>query len=94
MSNHFSGKVCLVTGAGGNIGLATALRLAGEGTAIALLDMNREALEKAEAAVREKGVEARSYVCNVTSEEAVTETVEAVVRDFGKIDFQIGRAHV
>ena len=92
MSNNFSGKVCLVTGAGGNIGLATALRLAGEGTAIALLDMNREALEKAEAAVREKGVEARSYVCNVTSEEAVTETVEAVVRDFGKIDFLFNNA--
>lgn len=92
MSKKFNGKVCLITGAGGNIGLATALRLAEEGTAIALLDMNREALEKAEASVREKGVEARSYVCDVTSEEAVIGTVDSVVRDFGKIDFLFNNA--
>ena len=90
--SFFSGKSCLVTGAGGNIGLATALRLAEMGTDIALLDMNPDALAKAEAAVREKGVKAKSYVCDVTSESSVNDVISRVIADFEKIDFLFNNA--
>ncbi|EHH67975.1 SDR family NAD(P)-dependent oxidoreductase [Gluconobacter morbifer] len=88
----FSGKVCLVTGAGGNIGLATALRLAEDGTDIALLDMNRDALDKAEAEIHAKGVKTSSYVCDVTNEQNVIDVVEEIIHTFGKIDFLFNNA--
>ncbi|MCW4590704.1 SDR family oxidoreductase [Gluconacetobacter entanii] len=91
-SAKFSGKVALLTGAGGNIGLACAHRLARSGAAVALLDMNAQALQAAEKAVAAHGVKARSYVCDVTDIAAVRDTVAAVVAEFGAIDFLFNNA--
>ncbi|MBV1829860.1 SDR family oxidoreductase [Komagataeibacter sp. AV436] len=91
-SKRFGGKVTLVTGAAGNIGLATARRLAASGSAIALLDLAGEKLDAAVHTVAAAGVTARGYGCDVTDAANVQTIVDQVVADFGQIDFLFNNA--
>ncbi|MBB2155435.1 SDR family oxidoreductase [Gluconacetobacter diazotrophicus] len=91
-TKRFDGKVTLVTGAAGNIGLATAERLAASGSAIALLDLGGAKLDDAVAKVARAGVTARGYACDVTDAAQVQEIVDRVVADFGRIDFLFNNA--
>ena len=48
---RFANKVAIVTGGGGEIGRATALRLAREGAAVMVVDRNSDAAEKVAAEI-------------------------------------------
>ena len=62
-------KVVLITGAAGGIGIATAKAFAEQGAKLALVDLNKEALEKA---VQEAGIKnALLLTANVTNEDEV-----------------------
>jgi len=88
---RFSGKTILVTGAGGNIGLAVASRFAEEGASVALLDL--KGLEEAKNHITGLGCRhVEAYVCDVTDYQAVSDTVEKVVKDFGRIDMLFNNA--
>lgn len=89
---RFAGKTALVTGAAGNIGLATAARLAEEGASIALVDVNGDALGAALRRIEDLGAKARTYSCDVSEYAAVERTVSAAVGDFGRIDFLFNNA--
>jgi 2-dehydro-3-deoxy-L-rhamnonate dehydrogenase (NAD+) len=89
---RFEGRTLVVTGGAGNIGLETARRLAREGARIALLDVVAEKLEQAAADLRAVASEVRAYRCDVTNRSAVDETVQAIVRDFGRIDLLFNNA--
>ena len=52
---RYAGKVALITGAGRGIGRASALRLAAEGTSVAILDATAPAAEEAAAAIGRTG---------------------------------------
>jgi 3alpha(or 20beta)-hydroxysteroid dehydrogenase len=52
---RFEGRTAVVTGAGGAIGRATALRLAGEGARILAVDLDAAAVEETVAGVRDAG---------------------------------------
>ncbi|MBB2202286.1 SDR family NAD(P)-dependent oxidoreductase [Gluconacetobacter tumulisoli] len=88
----FDGKTALVTGAGGNIGLATALRLANEGAALALVDISPEKLSQAKAACSASGVPVEAYDCDITDRDAVAATVDRIVSAFGAIDLLFNNA--
>lgn len=90
-----NGKTALVTGASRGIGRAIALRLAEDGTNVAVIYAG--SADKAEAVVNEitaLGVNAKAYRCNVADSAAVNETVKAVTNDLGKIDILVNNAGI
>lgn len=92
MENRFAGKIALVTGAGGEIGSATALRLAQEGAAVALLSRSEKKLAATQQKLAAIGARALTYPCDVTDTNAVTTTIAQIIRDFGAIDLLFNNA--
>jgi len=92
MERQFSGKTALVTGGAGDIGLATAARLAEEGASVALLDVKEDALVKARKQIAEMGVRVESYICDVTDHAAVEKSVQQMVADFGSLELLFNNA--
>jgi NAD(P)-dependent dehydrogenase (short-subunit alcohol dehydrogenase family) len=85
-SGRFSGKTAIVTGAGGNIGAATARRLAGEGAAVTVADLDGDAAARIADAITGGGGTARAQVADVTDPDAVAAMVHDTVSEFGGLD--------
>lgn len=87
-------KVIAITGGGRGLGRAIALAYAAKGGHVALLDLNPADLEQTRALCEQQGVTARAYVANVTSEDSVIAAMEAIVRDFGRLDVLVNNAGI
>ncbi|MCS7103315.1 MAG: SDR family oxidoreductase, partial [Candidatus Korarchaeum sp.] len=85
------GKVALVTGGSSGIGRAVALRLAQAGAKVAILDIRADGGSVAEEIGKER---AKFYKCDVTSSSEVSEVIEKVYEDFGRIDIVVNVAGV
>ncbi len=81
---RFVSKVAIVTGGGGEIGRATALRLAREGASVVVVDIN--GAEAVAAEIINNGGSAIALHCDVSQRAAVAAMVNAVVERFGRID--------
>lgn len=78
-----NGKVALVTGAAGGMGLATVKRLADDGYRVAAFDINAAGLKTA---AKGRGDRVKIYTVDMTDEQEVRDAVGQVEKDFGKID--------
>lgn len=87
-------KLVVITGSGRGIGRAMALAFARRQSNLALLDLNQDDLDQTCAQCTALGVQARSYICNVAREDQVVVTLDAVVRDFGRLDVMINNAGI
>ena len=88
------GRVAIVTGGNGGIGLGLARGLADAGANIAIVGRNET---KSKAAVNDlaaRGVKAASVVADVTDKEAVARMVERVTTEFGRIDILVNNAGI
>jgi NAD(P)-dependent dehydrogenase (short-subunit alcohol dehydrogenase family) len=89
-----SGKVALVTGGNGGIGLGMAEGLAASGAKVAVWGMNPEKNAKAEAALKAHGGEVLVQRVDVADEAQVVAGVAEVVAKFGRLDFCAANAGV
>jgi gluconate 5-dehydrogenase len=96
MDNKFSleGKIALVTGASYGIGLAIASGFAKAGATIVFNDIKQELVDKGLAAYKENGIHAKGYVCDVTNENQVNETVARIEKEVGVIDILVNNAGI
>ena len=81
-----AGKVALITGGGGGIGSATALRLARAGAAIAVTDLFVEKAEMTADAIRKEGGRASAFAVDLGVVSQVQRLMEEVFVSFGRID--------
>ncbi len=88
--SELAGRVALVTGAAGPMGLATARALAQAGCAVAMVDRAGERLEHAVAAC-ERGT---AFVADLTALEALPGLVDDVQRTLGMVDILVNNAGV
>jgi 2-deoxy-D-gluconate 3-dehydrogenase len=89
-----SGKVAIVTGGNGGIGLGMARGLAGTGAAVAIVGRNQAKSDAATAELRESGAKAISVSADVTDETAVTAMARRVQREFGRVDILVNNAGI
>ena len=87
-------KVIAVTGGGRGLGRAMALAFADKGGHVALLDLNQADLDETCALLEARGVRAAGYVTNVADEANMAASLDAIVRDFGRLDVMINNAGI
>ena len=89
-----AGRIALITGGAGGIGLAAARRLLSQGACVFIADRNADALEESDAAlVKSFGKDfVRSAVCDVTDEVQVQAAFESCAREFGGLDILVANA--
>ncbi|MCE3277189.1 MAG: 3-oxoacyl-(acyl-carrier-protein) reductase [Propionibacteriaceae bacterium] len=87
---ELDGKVAVVTGAASGIGLACGH----SGAAVCLWDLNAESLETAAAELEQHGRPTRTAVVDVSDSDRVTEAMEAVVDDLGRVDVVVANAGI
>ena len=92
LNTDLTGKVCVVTGAGGVLCGAFSKTLARAGAKVALLDLNDAAAEEIAAEIRAEGGIAKAYKCNVLEKDTCYAVADAVEADLGKCDILINGA--
>lgn len=92
LSTDLSGKVAVVTGAGGVLCSNFAKVLARAGARVALLDLNEEAAAAFAEEINKEGGTAKAYCCNVLDKEICDSVAEKVMNDLGKCDILINGA--
>ena len=89
-----SSRVAVVTGAGSGIGLGVARRLAADGHAVALLDLDRDHVQKASAELCEQGHAASGHEVDVADRGAVERVYASVRRDIGPVTVVVTSAGI
>ncbi len=87
-----TGKVAVVTGAGGVLCSSFAKTLAAAGAKVALLDINEEAAKAFADEIISEGGTAKAYKCNVLDKESCNAVAEAVKADLGLCDILLNGA--
>ncbi|AQH04120.1 3-hydroxybutyrate dehydrogenase (plasmid) [Burkholderia sp. KK1] len=88
------GKVALVTGAASGIGEQTACKLAADGAAVVIADLNIANAQKVADSIVEAGGKAIAVAMDVTSEDAVNAGIEDAVAKLGGIDVLVSNAGI
>lgn len=87
-----SGKVAVVTGAGGVLCSTMAHAVAACGAKVALLDLDEESAKQNAEAIRAEGLTAEGYQANVLDKISLKGAHEKILKDFGSCDILINGA--
>jgi 2-deoxy-D-gluconate 3-dehydrogenase len=88
------GKVAIVTGGNGGIGLGIARGLADSGADIAVVGRNEDKSNAAVTDLKARGVRAIAVAADVTDKAAVADMIARVGRDLGRIDILVNNAGI
>lgn len=91
---QLEGKVAVVTGGSSGIGRATAIALAAEGAAVAIVGRNQAALDEVAGLIRAQGGRVLSRAADVRDEQAIATLMDDTVREFGRVDIMVNNAGV
>jgi NAD(P)-dependent dehydrogenase (short-subunit alcohol dehydrogenase family) len=86
---RFKDRVALITAAASGIGRATAEIMAAEGGVVVAVDTDQGRLDKFVAGLRDTGGRAQGYRADALDQAQVQATVDAVVREHGRIDILV-----
>jgi len=90
----FTDRVYIVTGAGSGIGEAAAKRIAAEGGAVVVVDVDGASANRVASEITASGGKAQGAVFNVADEQAVNDMVAFAVDTFGRLDGAVNNAGV
>jgi 2-dehydro-3-deoxy-D-gluconate 5-dehydrogenase len=88
------GRVAVVTGGNGGIGLGMAEGMAGLGATIVIAGRNTEKSQAAAAVLAKSGVKTGVIAVNVADDASCKAMVSAVVRQFGRLDILVNNAGI
>ncbi|KAF8339990.1 uncharacterized protein EI90DRAFT_3038726 [Cantharellus anzutake] len=92
-SFSLKGKVAVITGGGTGIGYQVARAYAEAGADVALFyNSSSKAIDLAKGLEKEFGVKSKAYKVPVTDSKIVTESIEQVEKDFGRLDIFVANA--
>jgi 3-oxoacyl-[acyl-carrier protein] reductase len=91
---RFGGKAAVVTGAASGLGLAIARRLAEEGCAVAVADLDGGAASRVRDAILAEGGRAIAVTVDVAEKPSVDAMVEAALAAWGRLDACIANAGI
>jgi len=91
---NISGKVAIVTGGNGGIGLGMARGLAEAGADIAIVGRNEAKSAAAVTELKKHGVRAIAVTADVTDKAAVSAMVAQTLRELGRIDILVNNAGI
>jgi NAD(P)-dependent dehydrogenase (short-subunit alcohol dehydrogenase family) len=87
-----SGRVAVVTGGSRGLGFQMAEALGEMGAKLVLTARKKDELDEAVSRLKEAGIEARAYVCDIGRREAIAPVVDEILRQFGKVDILVNNA--
>ncbi len=85
-------KVAIVTGAGRGIGKAIALEYSNQGANLILISRTKEELDNVSNVINDAGKKSSIFVCDVTVEDQVKESIDFAIKNFGKVDVLVNNA--
>jgi NAD(P)-dependent dehydrogenase (short-subunit alcohol dehydrogenase family) len=94
MAQLLTGKIAIVTGAGGALGAGIARGLAQEDAAVVLADVKVEAAKEVAAQICNEGGHALALSCDISQSSEVNEMVWQTVDTFGGVDILINNAAI
>ena len=87
-----SGRVALVTGGSRGLGLQIAEALGEMGAKVAITARKKDELDQAIARLKELGIDAASFVCDIGNREAIAPVALQILKKFGKVDILVNNA--
>lgn len=93
MEKKLNNKVSIITGSAAGIGLAAAKLFLEEGATVIICDVNKEKVDQAVEELSAMGT-VRGFVTDISKKDQVDAMVEAVVKEFGRVDVLVNNAGI
>jgi NAD(P)-dependent dehydrogenase (short-subunit alcohol dehydrogenase family) len=94
MGDRLEDKVAIITGAASGFGRATALRFAGEGAQVVVVDLDESGGAETVEAIRREGSDGRLLVGDVSTLDVARRAVELAIEQFGTVDVLVNNAGI
>ena len=92
--SYYHGKHVLLTGAASGIGRLMAQKMGAQGARLILWDVNRRGLEETGKLLKDAGVTAHTYVCDLSSRVAIRETAAQTLAECERVDILVNNAGI
>lgn len=91
---RFESQVAVISGGADGLGKGIAARIGSEGCKVILFDINEQMLKQTVAEFKDLGYAVDGITMDISSEDAVKQSIDQVVKQFGKIDIMVNSAGI